>query len=49
MIGLVATRWPGRTVASKVLRGAVGSDVGIDCGAFSSGVKVSAQAARSTG
>src|SRR4051812_28885054 len=29
--------------------GAVGSDVGIDCGAFSSGVKVSAQAARSTG
>jgi hypothetical protein len=29
--------------------GAVGSDVGIDCGAFSSGVKVSAQAARSMG
>ena len=31
------------------LQGAVGSDVGIDCGAFSSGVKVSAQAARSIG
>ena len=29
--------------------GAVGNDVGIDCGAFSGGVKVSAQAARSTG
>src|SRR3982751_4398028 len=29
--------------------GAVGTDVGIDCGAFSSGVKVSAQAARSIG
>src|SRR3954454_7423089 len=29
--------------------GAVGSDVGIDCGAFSSGVRVSAQAARSIG
>src|SRR3954466_14832237 len=29
--------------------GAVGSDVGIDCGAFSSGGKVSAQAARSMG
>src|SRR3954466_4060772 len=29
--------------------GAVGSDVGIDCGAFSSGVRVSAQAARSMG
>lgn len=29
--------------------GAVRNDVGIDCGAFSSGVKVSAQAARSIG
>ena len=29
--------------------GAVRNDVGIDCGAFSSGVRVSAQAARSIG
>src|SRR4051812_46618115 len=29
--------------------GAVANDVGIDCGAFSGGVKVSAQAARSMG
>src|SRR3954451_4711396 len=35
--------------AFEVGQGAVGSDVGIDCGAFSSGVKVSAQAARSMG
>src|SRR3954453_9285771 len=29
--------------------GAIANDVGIDCGAFSGGVKVSAQAARSMG
>jgi hypothetical protein len=29
--------------------GAVAKDVGIDCGAFSGGMKVSAQAARSIG
>src|SRR5215208_5100490 len=29
--------------------GAVGNDVGIDCGAFSGGVRVAAQAARSMG
>ena len=33
----------------RVGEGAVANDVGIDCGAFSGGVKVSAQAARSMG
>ena len=34
-------------VSSQTRDGAVANDVGIDCGAFSGGVKVSAQAARS--
>src|SRR3954469_10487937 len=34
---------------SLLLPGAVANDVGIDCGAFSGGVKISAQAARSIG
>jgi hypothetical protein len=37
------------SVRLRLKIGAVGSDVGIDCGAFSGGVKVSAQAARSMG
>src|SRR3954463_15355190 len=35
--------------AVLIHRGAVGNDVGIDCGAFSGGVRVAAQAARSMG
>ena len=46
---LASRQLRGSTLPRCSLIGAVANDVGIDCGAFSGGVKVSAQAARSMG